>query len=119
MAQDGIVLTEAQLQVLEKRRNEKEAHGEIETQHPGYLGCQDTYYNTDDSTATLKQLNGIQADAIQDLRRKELQLQEELKKKEQELEDSQSNSSNTSDNSHSSSNTGPRTTRGDNVSPEP
>ncbi|XVN43753.1 MAG: IS481 family transposase [Rickettsia hoogstraalii] len=44
MAQDGIVLTEAQLQVLEKRRNEKEAHGEIETQHPGYLGCQDTYY---------------------------------------------------------------------------
>ncbi|KAG8324982.1 hypothetical protein J6590_078288 [Homalodisca vitripennis] len=44
MAQDGIVLTEAQLQVLEKRRNEKEAHGEIETQHLGYLGCQDTYY---------------------------------------------------------------------------
>jgi hypothetical protein len=39
MAQDGIVLTEAQLQVLEKRRNEKEAHGEIETQHPGYLGA--------------------------------------------------------------------------------
>jgi len=27
MAQDGIVLTEAQLQVLEKRRSEKEAHG--------------------------------------------------------------------------------------------
>ncbi len=45
MAQDGVVLTEAQLQVLEKRRNEKEAHGEIETQHPGYLGCQDTYYS--------------------------------------------------------------------------
>ncbi len=44
MAQDGIILTEAQLQVLEKRRNEKEAHGEIETQHPGYLGCQGTYY---------------------------------------------------------------------------
>ena len=22
----------------------KEAHGEIDTQHPGYLGCQDTYY---------------------------------------------------------------------------
>ncbi|KAG8250210.1 hypothetical protein J6590_106461 [Homalodisca vitripennis] len=77
------------------------------------------FENTDDSTATLKQLNGIQAGAIHDLRRKELQLQDELKKKEQELEDSQSNSSNTSDNSHSSSNTGPRTTRGDNVSPEP
>ena len=44
MAQDGIILTESQLQVLEKRRNEKEAHGEIDTQHPGYLGCQDTYY---------------------------------------------------------------------------
>jgi len=28
MAQDGIVLTEAQLQVLEKRRNEKEKHME-------------------------------------------------------------------------------------------
>ena len=27
MAQDGIILTEAQLQVLEKRRNEKEAYG--------------------------------------------------------------------------------------------
>lgn len=39
MAQDGIVLTEAQLQILEKRRNEKEAHGEIDTQHPGW-GCQ-------------------------------------------------------------------------------
>ncbi len=46
MAQDGIVLTESQLQVLEKRRSEKEAHGEIETQHSGYLGCQDTYYVT-------------------------------------------------------------------------
>lgn len=43
MAQDGMILTEAQLQVLEKRRSEKEAHGEINTQHPGYLGCQDTY----------------------------------------------------------------------------
>jgi hypothetical protein len=29
------------LQVLEKRRHEKEAHGEIEMQHPGYLGCQE------------------------------------------------------------------------------
>ena len=31
MAQEGIVLTEAQLQVLEKRKNDKEAHGEIES----------------------------------------------------------------------------------------
>ncbi len=44
MAQDGIVLTETQLQALEKRKQTKEAHGEIETEHPGYLGCQDTYY---------------------------------------------------------------------------
>lgn len=44
MAQDGIVLTEAQLQALEKRKTTKEAHGEIETEHPGYLGSQDTYY---------------------------------------------------------------------------
>ncbi len=44
MAQDGIVFTEAQLHVLEKRRNDKEACREIDTQHSGYLGCQDTYY---------------------------------------------------------------------------
>ena len=44
MAQDGIVLTEAQLQALEKRKQEKHAKGEIETEHPGYLGSQDTYY---------------------------------------------------------------------------
>jgi transposase InsO family protein len=44
MAQDGIVLTESQLQALEKRKAKKEAHGEIETEHPGYLGSQDTYY---------------------------------------------------------------------------
>ena len=29
---------------LEKAKREKEAHGEIETEHPGYLGAQDTYY---------------------------------------------------------------------------
>ncbi|MDR0329420.1 MAG: hypothetical protein LBH99_01940, partial [Rickettsia sp.] len=45
--------------------------------------------NNDDNTAKLKQLNRIQAGAIQDLRRKELKLQEELEKKEQELEESQ------------------------------
>lgn len=42
--QDGILLTEEQLQALERAKQEKEAHGEIETQHPGYLGAQDTYY---------------------------------------------------------------------------
>jgi transposase InsO family protein len=44
VAQDGILLTEEQLKMLEKAKLEKEAHGEIETEHPGYLGSQDTYY---------------------------------------------------------------------------
>jgi transposase InsO family protein len=44
VAQEGIVLTEEQIQALEQSRREQEAHGEIETEHPGYLGSQDTYY---------------------------------------------------------------------------
>src|SRR6201996_6575805 len=40
----GRVLTESQVQAMEKAKLEKEAHGEIETAHPGYLGAQDTYY---------------------------------------------------------------------------
>jgi transposase InsO family protein len=43
-AQEGIVLTEQQLRALEKAKEEKEAHGEIETYHPGYLIAQDTFY---------------------------------------------------------------------------
>jgi hypothetical protein len=43
-AQDGILLTEEQLQALEKAKEKREAIGEIETEHPGYLGSQDTYY---------------------------------------------------------------------------
>lgn len=43
-AQEHLVYTEAQLAALEKAREEKVAHGEIETHHPGYLGAQDTYY---------------------------------------------------------------------------
>lgn len=41
-AQDGILLTEEQLSALEKAKQIKEAHGEIDTQHSGYLGAQDT-----------------------------------------------------------------------------
>lgn len=44
VAQEGIILTESQLAALEKAKQQKEAHGEIETEHPGYLGSQDTYY---------------------------------------------------------------------------
>ena len=44
VAQEGIILTEEQLAALERAKEEKEAHGEIETEHPGYLGSQDTFY---------------------------------------------------------------------------
>ncbi len=43
-AQENLILTEGQLQAMEKAKQEKEARGEIETLHPGYLGGQDTYY---------------------------------------------------------------------------
>ena len=44
VAETGEVLTESQVQALERKKEEKEAHGEIETEHPGYLGSQDTFY---------------------------------------------------------------------------
>jgi transposase InsO family protein len=43
-AQDSLILTEDQLRAMERSREEKTARGEIETEHPGYLGAQDTYY---------------------------------------------------------------------------
>ncbi len=43
-AEEHLILTEAQVQALERSKQEKEAQGEIETEHPGYLGAQDTYY---------------------------------------------------------------------------
>ncbi|SDX30578.1 Winged helix-turn helix [Nitrosomonas oligotropha] len=44
VAETGAVLTEAQVQALEKKQDDDVAHGEIETAHPGYLGSQDTFY---------------------------------------------------------------------------
>jgi hypothetical protein len=44
VAQENLILTEEQVRALEKAREEKQAHGEIDTAHPGYLGAQDTYY---------------------------------------------------------------------------
>ena len=44
MAQEGVVLTEAQVAALEQHRLDKEAHGEFESEHPGYCGAQDTFY---------------------------------------------------------------------------
>ena len=44
MAQERLILTEAQLAALEKAKTEKEAHGEFESEHPGYCGAQDTFY---------------------------------------------------------------------------
>ena len=44
VAETGRVLTEAQVQALEKKQDDDVAHGEIETAHPGYLGSQDTFY---------------------------------------------------------------------------
>jgi transposase InsO family protein len=44
MAQERLILTESQLAALEKAKAEKEAHGEFESEHPGYCGAQDTFY---------------------------------------------------------------------------
>ena len=38
------MLSEAELAALEKAKTEKEAHGEFESEHPGYCGAQDTFY---------------------------------------------------------------------------
>lgn len=43
-ANDGFILSDAQVAALEKKKHDDVACGEIETAHPGYLGSQDTFY---------------------------------------------------------------------------
>jgi transposase InsO family protein len=43
-AQEGLLLSERQLAALEKAKTDKEAHGEFESECPGYCGAQDTLY---------------------------------------------------------------------------
>lgn len=44
MAEEKLILTESQVQALERKKNDDLVSGEIETAHPGYLGSQDTFY---------------------------------------------------------------------------
>lgn len=44
VAQEGVILTGSQLAAREKPKSEKEAHGEFESECPGYRGAQDTFH---------------------------------------------------------------------------
>ena len=44
VVQDGLILSDTQVAALERKKQDQESKGEIETHHPGYLGAQDTYY---------------------------------------------------------------------------
>lgn len=44
VAKENLILTESQVAALERKKQDDEVSGEIETHHPGYLGSQDTFY---------------------------------------------------------------------------
>jgi transposase InsO family protein len=69
VSEDGLILTEAQAAALERQKSDDEAHGEIETEHPGYLGAQDTYYvGTSKGIGRIYQQSFIEAHGIDLLR---------------------------------------------------
>ena len=43
ISNEGIILNDAQIAALEKKKQDDIANGEIEAMHPGYLGAQDTF----------------------------------------------------------------------------
>jgi len=61
VARESHILTEAQLAALEKAKEDKEAHGEFESECPGYCGAQDTF-----SVGTLKGVGRIYQQAFID-----------------------------------------------------
>lgn len=44
VAEEGLILMEAQVIAMKRKREKREASGEIETEHPGNRGVQNTYY---------------------------------------------------------------------------